>query len=295
MSVSNRFATLISWTQFSPAQDAEFENHIRTVKRRLETVLAACNIPVIGSRSRGSASVFGSDADILLNLSRDWVRWGDSWKRSTTILDEVRKHLEDRYTQTDVAKDGQAVVVSFSDGKFPVDVVPAVYKGPSVQHSNYPIYWIPDGNGWWMESAPQAHNKYINDADVLSGGKLKNVAKILKYWRICRNPAIPLNSFHVELLLAQERVCVGPKSYSMCMFSALKLLSDRQLRALQDPVGISGLVKAANTEPKRERALQAVNASVGHAARALIAETRGSLPEAYHQWGLVFNGYFPKS
>lgn len=295
MSVADRFSTLLGWTGFTDAQSQQYEGHIRTVKRRLETVFGATNIPVIGSRSRGSAGAFGSDADLLLGLSRDSVRRGETWKHSSTVLDEVRKQLEDRYTQTDVGRDGQAIVVAFSDGKYPVDVVPAVYKGPSAQHNNYPIYWIPDGDGWWMESGPQAHNKYINDADTLSGGKLKNVAKLLKYWRVCRDPAIPLNSFHVELLLAQERVCVGPKSYAMCMYLALKLLSERQLRALQDPVGISGLVKASNTEAKRERALQAINGSLGHAARALVAEAEGPLPEAYNQWGLVFNSYFPKS
>lgn len=295
MSVSDRFSTLLGWAGLSQTDVDRFTGHIKTVKRRLETVFGANDVKLIGSLSRNSGVASASDADLLLGLSRDSVRWGNDYKKSSTVLDEVRRQLEDRYTSTHVEKDGQAVVINFADGKYPVDVVPSFFKGPSAAHNNYPVFYIPDGDGWWLESSPQAHNKYITDADTKSGGKLKNVARLLKYWRICRNPQIPINSFHIELLLAQTGTCVGIKSYAWCMYETFKLLHERDGRALQDPVGLSGLVKAANTEAKRLKVVQTVSGSYDHAARALIAEQESNISEAYRQWDLVFNGCFPKS
>ncbi|MDO8804801.1 MAG: hypothetical protein Q7R35_10230 [Elusimicrobiota bacterium] len=80
MSVSERFSTLLSWTNFTQAQAEQYASHIKTVKRRLETVFAGKKVSQIGSMSRGSASAYGSDADLLLVLSRDDMRWGSSWK-----------------------------------------------------------------------------------------------------------------------------------------------------------------------------------------------------------------------
>lgn len=295
MSVSDRFSTLLSWTNLTDAQVNQYNSHIATVKTRLKTVFGATNVPIIGSHSRESATAQSSDVDLLLTLPVDAVKWGSGWKLSTTVLDEVRAQLEDRYTQTEVQRDGQAVRINFGNGEYPIDVVPGVYAGALPDHSNYPSYYIADGTGQWMKTAPQAHNKYITAADVKSGGKLKNVAKLLKYWRHRRTPAIPLNSFHIELLLAQEQICEVGKSYAKCVADALKLLYNRDCRALQDPLGISGLVPAGNTNPKVQRIIASAGDSADHAQRALNADGWGSYSEAYSQWDMVFNGGFPKS
>lgn len=103
-----------------------------------------------------------------------------------------------------------------------------------------------------------------------------------------------MNSFHVELLLAQANVCSGIKTYGQCLFDAFQLLADRECRALQDPIGISGLVRAANTEAKREKVQAAVADSAFHAVKALLAEAQGDTREAVDQWDLVFDGNFPR-
>lgn len=146
-----------------------------------------------------------------------------------------------------------------------------------------------------MKTGPQTHNKYIQSADARSTGKLKNVAKLLKWWRICRSPSIPLNSFHVELLLAQEGPCVGVKSYQSCLYEALLLLYRRECRGLQDPCGVAGLVKACDSESKRTRTQAAIHDSAWHAEKAIEAEAAGKISEAYGRWDQVFNGSFPKS
>src|SRR5260370_2953489 len=143
-----------------------------------------------------------------------------------------------------------------------------------------PVYLIPDGLGGWLKTSPQTHNRYIAKANLRSAGKLRNVARLIKYWRYCRSPQITLSSFHAEMLLAYSRLGEGPKSYSQCYCELLSLLRTRSCRALQDPANISGLLSFANTEAKLDRGRAAVETSAYHAAKALIAEQQGSAAEA---------------
>jgi hypothetical protein len=234
---------------------------------------------------------------LVLNIGE--VRWGDGWKLSSTVLNNVRDQLQDRYTSTEIGRDGQAIVVDFADGQYSVDVVPAVYVGSTPVSfignvvRNYPVYKIPDGEGWWMETSPLAHTRYLNLHNLRSRQKLYNLVKLVKFWRSCRFPHVPLSSFHVELLLAKQGICLGAKTYGQCLYEALAEIRDRAARALQDPINISGLVKAAATEVKQERILDAVSFSAAHAFSALKAEEAGDTKEALRQWDIVFNGQFP--
>ncbi|MBV9925659.1 MAG: hypothetical protein JOZ96_11630 [Acidobacteria bacterium] len=293
MTISSCFSKLLSGIEPRDTDIRLYDSHKSSVKTRLESVFQTNRVEQIGSYSRGSAIRDTSDIDLMLILSVNEVRWGDKLKSSSTILNQVREQLQGRYYSTDVGRDGQAVVVRFADNKHPVDVVPAVYT----RHGgvkNYPIYAIPNGSGGWMDTSPQAHNKFINDADDRSGGKLKRTAMLIKFWRRCRQPKIPLSSFHLELLLAVEGTCVGPKSYAVCMNDALVLLSNRQCESLVDPVGVSGGVPSANTEAKKQQLRQAVSSSADRTYKACISESRGDFNEAYRLWDLVFNGYFPR-
>lgn len=273
-------------------------SHEKTVRRRLETVFKANRVDRIGSYSRSSSIRYTSDVDLMLILARDQVRWGGNLMSSTTVLGHVRDQLSQRYWQTDVGRDGQAVVVRFRGNQYPVDVVPAVYSHHETINDfdgtgkKYPIFLIPDGAGWWIETSPMAHNKYIRDADGVSRGKLKQTAKLIKYWRRCRQPHIPLNSFHLELLLAKEGICAGPKSYAVCLNNALVELANRKCRQLQDPLGLSGLIKAAYTEHMREQATAAAIYSAERSYNAVIAEQNGNVKEALRLWEIVFHHKF---
>jgi hypothetical protein len=96
------------------------------------------------------------------------------------------------------------------------------------------------------------------------------------------------------MLLASNQTCVGAKSYAYCLYLAFLLLSRRKCAALLDPQGIAGRIACAGTTAKKETALAAINHAVDHASTALAAEHKGYVTEAYRQWDIVFNGYFPK-
>jgi hypothetical protein len=288
--VRERFQQVLSKLEYSAASRGKLDLHRSTVTRRLQASFSANRILPIGSAQRRTAIPQSSDLDLMLILPVKEVRWGGEIIRSTTVLDNVRKTLQIRYRNTNIGRDGQAVGVDFGDGERPVEVVPGVFLG---LRNDTATYLIPDGIGGWIHTSPDAHNTLIAIADARSGGKLKSVAKLAKYWRWCRTPEVPLSSFHIELLLADNGTCVGAKTHGQCLYELLKLLSERQCRALQDPCGISGLIPASGTDAKRERANGTVADSLGHATRALAAEKAGRTTDAIFQWNCVFNGFFP--
>jgi hypothetical protein len=116
----------------------------------------------------------------------------------------------------------------------------------------------------------------------------------MKYWRECRTPRVPLSSFHIEMLLASEGICAGVKSYAACVTETLQLIAERECRALQDPLGIAGHIRAVQTEAQRESSLASVRYSRDHAKDGCLSDYAGNTNEAWRQWDIVFNYTFPK-
>ncbi len=291
MGIANSFQTILARCDFTRADEDAFATHRYAVETRLKATLEVSKVEVIGSYARGSAIKQSSDVDLLVVLRKPEWTYGNSRKSSSTVLAGVRNQLSARFPATNIGRDGQAVVVPFSDGRS-LDVVPAGWL--RAQSDGWPLYIIPDDAGGWLETAPDSHGRFIRDEDIRSGGKLKNVSRLFKYWKQCRSQAVPISSFHVELLMAGAGLCGVGMSYAQCFAALLALLGERGCRALQDPLRISGLVNACGTEAKRASALASVMASAERASKAVLYEHAGSPVEARRLWDLVFNGEFPR-
>lgn len=291
MSVSSSFQRLISRIEPSVTELASATQHANTIKTRLQASFRLKKLMIIGSYSRKSYISGSSDIDVFAVLARNEMRWGGSYVNSTTALDNLRKDLEGRYPSTTIYKDVHAIVVDFSGTRSHVDVVPGFFAEMTSQ--NWPLYSMPDGAGRWMRTCPELHNVYIKQKDDASGGKLRRSAQLIKFWRECRSPTIPLTSFHIEMLLAANGVCEGIKSYADCITETLQLLAQRECQALRDPLGIAGDIFATRSYQQRETTLRSIVYSRDHAKAALRAEQYGNVSEAKRQWDIVFNGKFP--
>ena len=284
--VSDILKSLLSRIQPTGGETQAAEKHFGTIKTRLETVFAAKKFPKVGSFSRGTFIRGRSDVDVFAQIPLDEVWWGNEWKSSFTILDNFRKELATRLPNTKLGRDVHAIVVEFRD--MDIDVVPAAWGGFSKEYKR-PMYYIPDGNGRWKLTSPEIHNGYNAMKNQESGGKLRAVAQLFKFWRLCREPAIPISSFHIEMVLASEGVCVGVKSYAECMSEMLQKMAERDCAGIRDPYGISGYIPATQTDAQRATALASVRHSREHAKSALAAERVGMVSEALQQWNYVFN------
>jgi len=290
MTIADSFNRILARCDFTDPDVTALTTHRREIETRFKNTFQVSKVEVIGSYARGTAIRQTSDLDLLAVLRKTEWHWGGSRVTSSTLLGRVREQLRGRFPSTEVGRDGQAIVVTFFDGKS-VDVVPSGWI--RAQADGWPLYSIPDGAGGWRETAPDSHGRYIAEADADAGGKLKNVARIFRYWRWCRLDPVPISSFHVELFMASEGMCGGAYSYAECIAGLLQRLARRECRALQDPLGISGLVPACTTEAKRAAALRSVIASADRASAAVAAEHNGDGMEARRLWKLVFNDQFP--
>lgn len=283
--IAARFAQLLDRITPDSSEERVFVQHQSSIETRLKATFKTNRVERIGSYTRGSAIKRSSDVDLLLILSRDEVRRGNEYKSSNTVLNNLRDQLQDRYTRTEIGRDGQAVVISFGDGQHPVDVVPGFYweAGPN----NYPVFCIPDGEGQWMKTAPQLHNKYIAAGDQRSAGKLKGAARLTKFWAGLRASTESLTGFHVEMLLAQTDICAYPQSHATLFRELMRTLASRRCRALQDPLGVSGYIKIAGTSAKQMSLDSTIQGIVSHCQSATKAEESFDTQEAIRQWNIV--------
>lgn len=299
MTVAERFHKLLASIAVTRREADGYAVHQYGVRQALADEFPGAVCETVGSHARGSAIGGTSDLDLLARLPIGALRRSSSSNElvsSNTALGNVRQRLLARYPSTSIGRDGQAVVVSFAGGARDIDVVPAVWAGMidvPFLGAKRSAFYIPDGAGGWMQTAPQAHNEYIASANVRSAHKLRFVAQLLRHWRRCRAPSVPMLTFHAELVLAQEGTCAAVTSYSRLMADAFNVLARREGRALQDPLSISGYIQIASTPPKRSEVAKALAYAAEHAAKAVMLEGAGRLSDAYGQWSLVFNGQFP--
>ncbi|QOL34433.1 nucleotidyltransferase [Bifidobacterium lemurum] len=84
------------------------------------------NMIVVGSVGRGTAVAQTSDIDVLYDLPSDIKKqYSDHQHGQTDLLQDIRNTLLERFPQTTIKGDGQAVVIDFSSKRFTIDLVPA--------------------------------------------------------------------------------------------------------------------------------------------------------------------------
>lgn len=288
-SVAGAFKELLERISPGPAEMDQAYTRAAAIKTCLKKGFAVSDVRMVGSFSKGTAVRRLSDVDLFVCLARDEARWGDRTVDSRTFLRRVRDQLRHRYPTTNIRGDGQAVSLRFTGGAERFDVVPAVFTG--VQ-SGGAVFGIPDGRGDWLITAPHLQRKRLQEAAVRSGGKLPRVIQIVKWWTRVRAQAVPINSFHVEMVLTGEELGRGVASYSQLTAKAFRVLAQRKGRGLRDPSGISHLVPAVDTDAKKKTLTTKLERAADWAARAVEAEKGGDTAGAVANWNRVFNGQF---
>lgn len=287
------FKALLDLIEPTRPEDKALLTHRNTIQQGLARTFDVNRVEIIGSHSRGSAIRTASDVDYLAVVSRDGVFRAGSPVASSTVLSNVRDALRDRFPRTDISIDGCAVLVSYGQGKGRVDVVPAFYKGALGAKDGYPSFAIPDGVGGWRATSPQRHGKFLAEADVEAGHKLFRVIRLLKAWKYARAVPLPCSGFHLELLLANERLCVGARGYAPILRDAFRCIASRQGRPLRDPLGISGNIPAGSTALRGAALATAASKAAQQADRAIALEQVGRHKMALRLWNAVFNGGLP--
>lgn len=237
-----------------------------------------------GSFGNGTSIRGYSDVDYFYSMP------GEAMKLNSKItLRAVRYTLNARFPDTGVAIRSPAVLVPFGKNKAEwTDVVPAGYIGKT--KGSHSTYAIADGTGGWTQASPEAHNSYVARIDDRLDKKIKPLVRFLKAWKYyCY---APISSFYIELRAAKYASTEDSIIYTIDIMRILRLLWDKQLAAIQDPMGISGYIYPCATDVLKQRALKKLRLAMLRAQRAWEAEQEGNIREAFRLWKMVYNGKF---
>lgn len=272
--------------------DDAVKRHKRSIRRALDARFTVKDVRLVGSYDRGTAVHGASDADYFVIIRSRHIKYRGQYIGSNRVLAKVRRALQAKFKQTDMARDGQAIVVNFTEG--PVDVLPAVWVGKLGDDDGYPVYIIPDGkdgDGGWMRTSPPAIKRYLSEADDRAKGKQKVVARTVKKWRNCQEPSVPLRSLYIERALAEAKVCEAvAKPYTEILRDAFRALADMKAEPLPDPDGVSDPIIAVARDDRKVHVVGVLAEAAELAQRAVEAEARGDEQEARALWNKIFNG-----
>lgn len=265
--------------------------HQGSVKTRLSTSFAVTGTQKIGSHARSTAIRWHSDLDLMVVLKREECMWGGKLVSSNTVLDRIVADLRERYPKTNVRRDVLAATLDFGSSKQSLDVVPAMFYSFS---AGRPVYIIPDGDGGWLKTSPAVHDRLFSQAHERSGNKLCRASQLIKWWKFGRQRSIPISSFYTDMLLAEQDICVGAKTYGQCLKDFFGHLVASECADIKDPCDVAGRIAPTKTSTQRDALYYSAAYAYAHACSAVDAEKQRQFENANRQWDLVFNGTYLK-
>ncbi|MFL5741236.1 MAG: nucleotidyltransferase, partial [Flavisolibacter sp.] len=215
-------------------------------------------------------------------------------KNSAYTLTRFRDELRYTFHATEAIRvDTPAVRIEFGNyASENLEIAPTYYHGMTdTPWGSKPYYSIPDFDGSWMSVSPDAHNTYVKKHDLRLNGKLKPLIQLLKAWKYYNNADIL--SFYIELRTTKyaenEKYIDYPEDFKRI----LNHLNNNDLASMQDPMGVSGLVYACNTTAKKIAALNKVQSDLARVEKAIEANIKGNVDEAFRLWNVIFNNKYP--
>jgi hypothetical protein len=182
--------------------------------------------------------------------------------------------------------------VRFEQGAHAIDVVPAMFES-FLAEKRTPSYLIPDGNGGWIRTSPEAQRAYLEQEHARSGKKLKALVRMLKWWGGSRASTTSFTSLYIEHFVAACRIPLD-LTYQEALACVFAKMTESRCPPLSDPLGISDHpFVVARTRLQHGFIIAAAQMSADRAVRAVHAEARGRDDEAITLWMSTFNGSFP--
>ena len=260
-------------------------SHKESVKSCLKNNFGYCELFETGSFGNGTGVRHYSDTDYFAVLKADYVR-----QNSAIVLRELKEGLIITFPRTrGISVKSPAVSVPFGTYESEtLEITPCVFHGLINKHR---AYRIPDGDGGWLRSSPEAHNRYVRDVDSRLHGKLKPLIQLIKAWKYNHN--VPIKSFYLELFTARHLAKRQRLDLPTDLCKLLIALSEQELDEFDDPMGITLNIPATNTDKQRETAMSKLATAASRAIKAVAAAKYGNDDEAFNYWKKLFNYQFP--
>lgn len=197
MSVSSRFSQFLDNIKLTATQVSSGIACRESVIRCLNAAYYSSNNVTANSLSVGSWGKFTRirpprDVDVLFRLPdavyhRFEQRAGN---KQSQVLQEVRGHLQQSFSSTNIRGDGPIVLVPFS--AFNVEVIPAF----RLTNGQYYVC-MTDNGGHYKTADYDAEIKHIADSDTATKKNTRALIRMMKCWQGYWN--VEIKSFWIEL------------------------------------------------------------------------------------------------
>jgi hypothetical protein len=287
-SLSEGFETFLSWLVPLSTEHELAKSHKNSVFSCLQKNFNCTRLFETGSFGNGTGIRHYSDTDYFASIPNS-----NLYSSSSYSLRKIKDALQETFWNTDgIVVNTPAVMMPF--GRFSsesLEITPCSFKGlTDTPLGEFQAYHIPDGNDGWMLSSPGAHNAFVRKHDDRLAGKLKPLIRCIKAWKYYNN--VPISSFYLELRVAKYAEEESTIVTDIDIKHVMKMLYDKNLASIQDPMGISGYISACATQAKRDDALSKL--LTGHVRAEKAYEERDKdLDKAFHWWNMFFNNEFP--
>ena len=281
------FATFLSWLVPLASEHDKAKSHKDSVKSCLETNFKCYSFFETGSFGNATGVRHYSDTDYFAAMPNENV-YGDSGY----TLRKVKEAIESTFWRTEqIAVNTPAVKIPFGNyASETLEVTPCTFNGlVTTPVGSMGSYDIPNYEGGWMKSSPKAHNAYVKREDERLGYKLKPLIRLIKAWKFYNN--VPISSFYLELRTTKYAENESSIIYDIDVKRVMKMLYDNGLASIQDPMGISGYVKACSTDAKKTDALSKLSTGYTRAEKA-CEKRESNLDDCFYWWNLFYNNEF---
>lgn len=271
--------------ELTDAQKATNKSRLDNATKHLTNAFpSSSNIPLqrtklMGSAERGTIIRPIDDIDILAVFENEDDIFEKYRYNSQGFIYRIRDALN-QYPVEIVGTRGQAVRLFYKQ-KPHVDIAP-VFK------SSGGGYVLPNGQGAWLTTDPDAHDAYITKRNGELSRKLKPLIRMFKRWN--NEHSKYLKSFHLEVMTASIFASLGGDSRD----ASEKLFDWAQNHiAVSDPAGHGGNLGSYLTYASRQNLISNLESSRQRAAKANEAERAGDHQEAIRLWRIVYGDEFP--
>lgn len=268
--------------EITDLQRATVATRQQMIREAMENGMEVLDSFLTGSYCRHTmiAPLSKADIDIFVVLSPSH----HSPNGQKSLLDEVKRVLKKRYTQTpEISRNGQAATITFTD--FLVDVVPGFNRRGGG-------FLIPDSkNGVWISTNPKYHIEYKSGQNDVHNGNLVPIIKMIKCWNRYNNSAFI--SFYLELLAIKIFNNVTIPDYP----SGIRFFLDKGREAIkykiQDPVHYGGNINGLQNAKTVSDATQLFETGYNITLKAESFNQNGDNEKAINEWRKIFGDYFP--
>ncbi|GBF03636.1 hypothetical protein LPPLD21_03207 [Lactiplantibacillus paraplantarum] len=166
---------------------------------------------------------------------------GENGLSSIKVLNYLKQLLNgiSQYQSADIKRSQQALRLELSSYDWGFDIVPGFRTVDDEQ--GYYYYIIPNGNGTWEKTDPRIDRQNLTEYQKETPIDLREVVRIIKYWRKAHNAVCKLNSYALETTVL-DFIDTNPIYSNSREFieNFLLYLSKAVLGSVQDRKGIQG-------------------------------------------------------